>query len=113
MIIMRESQTAVLERGIRVPDRIATEPFEVAWAGEARWFVQFLEQDKDTEFMINIQISPDGLAWTDHESPAITAPATTMTTIPVQQFGPWMRLAVRRVAGAGAPLMRIYLSLKE
>lgn len=110
---MRESQTAVLERGIRVQDRIATEPFEVAWAGEARWFVQFLEQDPDTQFMIKVQVSPDGLAWVDHETPAVTASATGMITIGVQRFGHWLRLGVERTAGDGRPLTRIYLALKE
>jgi len=36
---MRESQTAVLERGVVLEGEIATEPFEAAWATEARWFV--------------------------------------------------------------------------
>ena len=39
---MRQSQSAVIERGFELDGTHATEPFEVAWAGEARWFVHFL-----------------------------------------------------------------------
>ena len=39
---MRQSQSAVLERGVDLESVHETEPFEVAWAAEARWYVQFL-----------------------------------------------------------------------
>lgn len=78
---MRESQTAVLERGIRVEDEFATEPFEVAWAGEARWFVQFLEPGEDATVTLTPQVSADGLAWVDHEAPAVEVAAGGLITL--------------------------------
>ncbi|MEW1861373.1 hypothetical protein OG896_27895 [Streptomyces sp. NBC_00669] len=110
---MRESQTAVLERGIRVEDEFATEPFEVAWAGEARWFVQFLEPGEDATVTLTPQVSADGLAWVDHEAPAVEVAAGGLITLPLRDFGHWLRLVVRRSGGRTAPLARIYLALKE
>jgi hypothetical protein len=95
---MRESQTAVLERGVRLDDELLTEPFEVAWAAEARWFVQ---------------VSPDGLLWVDHETGALTVPAAGLVTLPVAAFGHWLRLSVRRQGGASAALVKVVLALKE
>lgn len=113
MILVRESQTAVLERGATLEDHLVTEPFEVAWATEARWFVQFLETDPDATVVIKVQISPDGLAWVDHEMPATETPAAGLITVPVQSFGHWIRLRLDRTGGSRAALTRIYLALKE
>lgn len=111
--MMRESQTAVLERGAVFEDQLATEPFEAAWAGEARWYVQFLEPDPGAEITITAQISPDGLAWTEHETAPLTVPAEGLVTLPLRDFGHWLRLELRRTGGAAAPLTRVYLALKE
>ncbi|HEY9290615.1 MAG TPA: hypothetical protein VIP98_04970 [Microlunatus sp.] len=108
---MRESQTAVLERGVLLQDQVQTEPFEVAWAGEARWFVQFLSED-DGQVKITVQVSPDGLAWVDHEQPAVTGPTSGLITVGVNQLGHWLRLVVEREGGSEPPLTRIYLALK-
>jgi hypothetical protein len=110
---MRESQTAVLERGAELHDQLQTEPFETAWAGEARWFVQFLQPDPTAEIMITPQVSPDGLAWVDHEQGSVTAAGDGLVTIPMSDFGHWLRLEVRRSGGATPPLIRVYLALKE
>lgn len=110
---MRESQTAVLERGAELHDQLQTEPFETAWAGEARWFVQFLTPDPAAEVTITPQVSPDGLAWVDHETPPTTVSAEGLITLPLSDFGHWLRLDLRRVGGAAPPLTRVYLALKE
>lgn len=111
---MRQSQSAVLERGVRLVDVHETEPFEVAWAGEARWFVHFLESADDTTVEFRVQISPDGLNWIDHESiAASTSRARGFVSIPVNHFGHWLRLRSARIAGGGSPMLRIYLELKE
>jgi hypothetical protein len=109
---MRESQTAVLERGAVLEDQLATEPFEVAWAGEARWFIQFLDAD-DAEVTVTVQVSPDGLAWADHETGSRSTRAEGLITIPVAELGHWLRLVVRRSGGTKPPLTRISLALKE
>jgi hypothetical protein len=113
VIDMRQSQTAVLERGAVLADEVVTEPFEVAWATEARWFVQFLEPAPGVTAKVTAQISADGLVWVDHEAPTQTIPASGVSTLPLRDFGHWVRVVVRRGDGEGEPLVRVYLALKE
>lgn len=111
---MRQSQSAVLERGVDLHEIHETEPFEVAWAGEARWFVQFLRPAPGTGVGFDVQISPDGINWIDHESSSnIECEAVGLLSIPVERFGHWLRLRSRRTSGTTTPLLRIYLELKE
>lgn len=111
---MRQSQSAVLERGVELADTHETEPFETAWAGEARWYVQFLRPAEGTEVEIRVQISPDGLNWIDHEDVApVVSEATGLLSIPVDRFGHWLRLRTVRTSGTTNPMLRIYLELKE
>lgn len=109
---MRESQTAVLERGIILEREFATEPFEVAWATEARWFVQFLEAGTGT-VSFRTQISADGLVWVDHEAAPVRGPQQGVLTSTVREFGHWLRLVVTAEGTASTPLTRVYLALKE
>ncbi|TFV84395.1 hypothetical protein E4V99_04850 [Microbacterium sp. dk485] len=90
-----------------------TEPFEAGWAGEARWYVHFLKGSPSSEVALQVQISPDGLNWIDHESPEIHTPAVGLATITVRAFGLWLRLKTARTTGADEVLLRIYLELKE
>ena len=111
---MRQSQSAVLERGVDLVDVHETEPFEVAWAGEARWFVQFLRPVENATVELQVQISPDGINWIDHESVApVSTKATGFLSIPVTHFGFWLRLKRTLVTGPAGPMLRIYLELKE
>lgn len=111
---MRQSQSAVIERGAELDIDHATEPFEVAWAGEARWFVQFLRPAPGTRVALQVQISPDGINWIDHDGlAAIEREAVGLVSIPVSHFGHWLRLHVRRISGDTRPQLRIYLELKE
>lgn len=112
MIPMRESQTAVLERGLTLTEEHATEPFETAWAGEARWFVQFLEPGSG-EVTLRSQVSADGLTWVDHEGDPLTVEVGGLVTASVAEFGHWLRLVVTPSEGTVAPLVRITLALKE
>lgn len=111
---MRQSQSAVMERGVDLVDIHETEPFEVAWAGEARWYVQFLHPAEDTEVEFRVQISADGINWIDHEGIApVMSPASGWRSIAVERFGHWLRLRTTRTSGVGSPTLRIYLELKE
>lgn len=109
---MRESQTAVLERGVVLEGEIATEPFEAAWATEARWFVQFLESDTG-RVQAKTQISADGLTWVDHESEPAVGEMRGVITASVRDFGHWLRLVITPEEVTSAPLTRVYLVLKE
>ncbi|CAM3501291.1 hypothetical protein ISCU110981_05925 [Isoptericola cucumis] len=95
-----------------VEDEFATEPFEVAWAGEARWFLQFLSEGAG-EVSVRTQVSADGLVWVDHESPALSGPMRGVMTVPVSDFGHWLRLVVTPSSGDPSSLARVYLALKE
>lgn len=114
---MRTSQTAVLERGADLRQQLETEPFETAWAGEARWFVQFPHPVPEYSVSCQVQVSPDGLVWTDHETPTVTVAATGLATIPVHDFGGWLRLSLRAGGDRGndtEPVqVKIVLTLKE
>jgi hypothetical protein len=111
---MRQSQSAVLERGAELQGVLETEPFETAWAGEARWFVQFLRPAPGSTVDIRVQISPDGLQWIDHESlSAVQSEAVGLLSIPVERFGHWLRLRIEQTSGEASPLLRIHLELKE
>ncbi len=111
---MRQSQSAVLERGVELDGVHETEPFEVAWAGEARWFVQFLRPAAGSTVEIQVQISPDGINWVNHESvSAVESEAVGFLSIPVVHFGHWLRLRTEQKSGDASPLLRIYLELKE
>lgn len=85
----------------------------MAWAGEARWFVQFYTPAPGTRVSFQTQISVDGIHWMDHESLALEADAEGWVTLPVVNFGFWLRLKTTRVAGEGTPTVKIYLELKE
>jgi hypothetical protein len=111
---MRQSQSAVIERGVDLVGVHETEPFEVAWAGEARWFIHFLRPVDDAVVEFRVQISPDGLNWIDHEGiPPLSSDASGFVSIPVTQFGHWLRLTSTLTAGSQGPMLRIYLELKE
>lgn len=111
---MRQSQSAVMERGVDLDGIHETEPFETAWAGEARWYVHFLRPAAGSEVEFRVQISPDGINWIDHESiPALTSEAVGLLSIPVKEFGHWLRLRSEQTSGTATPMLRIYLELKE
>ena len=112
--MMRQSQTAVLERSIALTGEFTTEPFEVGWAAEARWWVKLSGLDGDrARVSLVTQISPDGLVWVDLEDAPHEATQAGLVTWPVREFGQWLRLR-GTVDGADAPPQAmIYLSLKS
>jgi hypothetical protein len=111
---MRQSQTAVLERNTTLMGEFATEPYEAAWAGEARWFVQVLERSaEDAVLELTTQVSPDGLTWCDHDDGPRSTGGRELTTWAVREFGQWLRVR-GEVTPAGAEVkVRIYLAVKS
>jgi len=58
---MRNSFTAVIERNTTFTSDFETEPYEAAWAGEARWFIRVLAMGGESaRLRVMPQISPDG-----------------------------------------------------
>ena len=111
---MRKSFTAVVSRNETYKDILETEPYECAWAGEARWFVRVLKTEGSASRLeLHSQISPDGLFWCDGEEAALTVAGEGLYTLPVRNFGGWLRLR-GKVTGKDASFkVIIYIVLKE
>ncbi|WP_222851127.1 hypothetical protein [Phytoactinopolyspora mesophila] len=119
--------TAVLERNTTLEGEFATEPYEVAWAVEARWFVQILSAEPAPDagggngsngstagpgLRLVTQVSPDGITWCDVDDAERVAAGAGLTSWPVREFGHWLRVR-GYVEGAGAKVkVRIYLAVK-
>jgi hypothetical protein len=99
--------TAVLERDTTFAARFATEPYEVAWAGEARWFVQHVGGDGTAAYVT--QVSPDGITWCDLDSTEHVVAPGKLISWPVAAFGHWLRL---RATVEGSVQVRIHLAVK-
>ncbi|TCC01807.1 hypothetical protein [Kribbella soli] len=104
---MRQSMTAVLERDTTFDTRFATEPYEVAWAGEARWFVQHIGGDGTATYVT--QVSPDGITWCDLDDQEHVVEPGKLVSWPAAGFGHWLRL---RAKVEGSVQVRIHLAVK-
>ena len=111
---MRHAFTAVIEKNATFHADFETEPYECAWASEARWFIHVAELEGDGACLTaRVQVSPDGLAWCDDGSAFEPISAPGMSSLPVRDFGGWLRLDCG-LAGAGPKVrLMIYLVLKE
>jgi hypothetical protein len=111
---MRHAFTAVIEKNATFQGDFETEPYECAWASEARWFIHVAELEGDGACLTaRVQVSPDGLAWCDDGSAFEPISAPGMSSLPVRDFGGWLRLDCG-LAGAGPKVrLMIYLVLKE
>jgi hypothetical protein len=105
---MQQSLSVVLERNARLSGEFATEPYEAAWAREARWFVRALDLSGTLEAAT--QISPDGLHWCDLDGCTMSLRQAGMVSHAVREFGGWLRL--KGVVDGDAKVL-IYLVLKS
>jgi hypothetical protein len=97
MTTLRNTYTAVIARGERWTGQVHTEPYEVAWASEAIFFVHMMpESPQQTGTTVaHVQISPDGLHWVDEGTKfALPNVPDTVSFGRVSHFGGWLRLAV-------------------
>ena len=110
---MKTSFTAVIEQANSYSANFETEPYESAWADEARWFVRLLELDGDNPgIVLHPQISPDGLAWCDEGTSPLRFIEPGTASIALRDFGHWLRLRVE-LSGEGVEAkVLIYLALK-
>lgn len=104
--------TAVIERNTTFDNDFTTEPYEVAWAQEARWFFLPIETAAtDPHMTLSTEVSPDGLHWCSLDTEQIQVGTETMTTWVSREFGGWLRL--RGSLGAPGNIRgSIYLVLK-
>lgn len=108
---MNESLTVVIERNMDLGTGFLTEPYEVAWAREARWFLVLDEDPEPLQIRIDTEISPNGLDWCPLEGQEAHVASKRVTSWPVRDFGGWLRL---RGLASGQGLLKgsIYLALK-
>ncbi|MEV5707179.1 hypothetical protein [Actinoallomurus sp. NPDC052274] len=122
---MRQSLTAVIERNTTLTGEFTTEPYEAAWAGEARWFVRVLDSTgRSPRVLVRTQISPDGLHWCDLDGvdQIVTPGDGPLHSWAATGFGGWLRLRGTVVGEQGpedgsrdeaaAVKVLIYLALK-
>lgn len=111
---MRQSHTAVLARNEIWTASFETEPYEVAWASEAMFFLRALEPASlPVDSVARVQVSPDGIHWCDEGTfvPLPTSPKVP-TFARVRRFGGWLRLVGGITAGGSVNIVA-YLTLKE
>lgn len=104
--------TAVIERNATFEIEFVTEPYEVAWAREARWF--FVPVDPHAgghQVTITTEVSPDGLSWCPLETDGVEIPVDQTSTWASHDFGGWLRLC-GTVDQPGPVRGSIYLVLK-
>lgn len=109
--MIKNSYTAVLERNTTFAEELVTEPYEVAWAGEARVFVRALDLTGTLE--ATAEVSPDGLFWTAEGSPPVKLERPGLISFPVREFGHWLRIVLRNRGASPSARIIIYLALKE
>ena len=116
---MRQSFTAVIERNATLTGEFTTEPYEAAWAAEARWFVRVLDATGNApRVLARTQISPDGLHWCDLDGvdEAVSTDDGRLHSWSVSGFGGWLRLrgaVVGETPEAVRVKVLIYLALKS
>ena len=109
--MIKNSYTAVLERNTTFTDVLVTEPYEVAWAGEARVFVRALDLSGRIEAAA--EISPDGLFWTKEGSPPVTLESAGLVSFSIRDFGHWLRIVLKNQGAKPSARVIVYLALKE
>ncbi len=110
---MRQSYTAVIERNEVWQGNFSTEPYEVAWASEAIFFVRALEvEGAEAAMPAQVQISPDGMHWCNEGTSLLVPTEPEVTFCRVCHFGGWLRL-VGQLPEAARLKVIVYLALKE
>jgi hypothetical protein len=105
---------SVLEPHVEHQTSFETEPMEVAWAAEARWFIKVMTIDgQDVTLHITPQLSPDGLIWCDADSPPIKITEPGLYTFSQHDFGHWLRLHTDIEGDQPNIKLTIYLAAKE
>ena len=110
---MREAITAVVARGDIWSGIAASEPYDVAWAGEAVIFLRSLgATGNPQEARAWVQISPDGLRWVDEGSMLAIPDVDGISSVRIRNFGTYLR--IRTVLPEGASFKALVtISLKE
>ena len=114
--IMRNTLTAVLVRGEWLHGAFETEPYEVAWAAEAVFFVRVMgvrgAASEGAAVDWKVQLSPDGIRWVDEGTVLhVDAQPEALVFARVGHFGGWLRLVCKVPEGLDVQPV-VTLSLK-
>ena len=91
----------------------ATEPYEAAWASEAIFFIRALGVSPDSAGTAQVQISADGITWTDEGTAFRPIRKKGLSFIRLKYFGGWLRLNCS-INGEGARFrLLVNIALKE
>jgi hypothetical protein len=109
--MLHHSYTAVIEKNSTFTAPFDTEPYECAWAREARWFIRAMELAGT--LALTPQISPDGLFWCDEGRDPLVIRKPGLYSFPLREFGGWLRLRGDLTGADAKAKVLIYLVLKE
>ena len=104
------SYTAVIEKNSTFTGPFDTEPYEAAWAREARWFIRAITLEGS--LTLTPQISPDGLFWCDEGREPLVIRDPGPYSFALRDFGGWLRLHGTLSGGTPKTKVMIYLVLK-
>jgi hypothetical protein len=92
---MKNVHTAPLEvLSVKPNGAFATEPYEAGWADEAIAMIYVREAAGPSPTLeLRVQISADGARWFDHPNPPLRLQKAGGYSLPLTQFGNWLRLA--------------------
>lgn len=103
----------MLERNTRITGALTTEPYEAAWATEARVFVRILELAPNTVLTVRPRISPDGLFWCDEGSQGLAMREAGLGSFALRDFGHWLQVEIGLEGPEPFARILVYLALKE
>jgi len=110
---MKNTHTAPLEvLSARANGAFLTEPHEAGWADEALAILYVREAHGPAPALrLRAQISADGARWFDHPAPPLRVDGSGGYSLPLAQFGNWLRLAGEVTGGPadGTPALVIDL----
>lgn len=91
---MKEFYTVVLDRLTNFKGELASEPYEAGWADEALAFLRIHSIYDECKVSFRVQISPDGLLWSDEGSEKKNINKEGVYFLKIKEFGGWLRLIV-------------------
>lgn len=109
--MVNNSFTAVIEKNSTFTGPFDTEPYEAAWAREARWFIRAMELQG--ALSVTPQISPDGLFWCNEGRDPLVIREPGVYSFTLREFGGWLRLHGDVTGEQAKTKVLIYLVLKE
>lgn len=107
---MLTSVTSIIERRLPISGKHTTHPYEAGWASEAAFFIQ--TEKTSATLLVQAQISPDGINWTDIDAPVSVPPDRAIAALRLTVFGGWLRLTIDGATPGSPATILVHLALK-